>query len=61
VTATDVDRAEAEHAPYLRLEVVRAVVEVCAHRSLDLVEALEQKLQRRPGVVVPLARELGGR
>ena len=54
----DIDGAETDQALHLALQVVGTHVQVRPYRTAGLVESLEQQLQRRTGIVVPLACEL---
>ena len=58
---SDVVGAEVPQPANLGREVVGAVVEMGPDRPVWLVEPLEEQLERRAGVVVPLAHELARR
>ena len=58
---TEVLGSQGDQPLYLGGEVVGAEVEVRADRAVGLVETLEEQLDRRAEVVMPLPRELAGR
>src|SRR4051812_5026314 len=60
VASTDVDGTVTDETPNLCVSVIGAVVEVGTHRTLGLVEPLEEQLEGRSSVIVPLAGELVG-
>src|SRR3954468_8643060 len=60
VASTHVNGTVTDETPNVCVLVIGAVVEVGTHRTLGLVEPLEEQLKGRPGVIVPLAGELVG-
>ena len=57
-TRPDVSRAEVQEPAYLARQVVGAVIEMGSHRTVWLIESLEEQLERGTRVIVPLAGEL---